>query len=326
MGFIFQKVLSKVIEKPEDLDGLDTLLIAAMNTTFYFAVTSCKLSNWKEVMEGWVRHVEKEWSRFRTGNELGRLNQLEVGRTITFSPPFIDIIQRAEEYRRKTNGLFSPYLLPQMQFHGYENSFPFDTSRLVDSEMPPVYENEISPFQFSPNTNSVTRITDGLVDLGGIGKGYTVQAAAQWLRHVGEASAGMVDGGGDISVWSDGSKEWTIGVSHPYHQETEIAQLRLKNGGIATSNVVYRSWSQGDEKKHHIIDGRTGLPADNDYIQATVIAENCLDAEVGAKLCLIENDSNIKHQLRNLDSAYSFLLVNNQGKLFAFEMEEPTHE
>ncbi|WP_066061908.1 FAD:protein FMN transferase [Neobacillus soli] len=304
-----------MIGKLEGLNMLDTLSFDAMNTTFYFSVTSCKITNWKEVMQGWVRYVETEWSRFRANNELGQLNQLEVGEKVNISPPLFDVLQRAEDYRRKTHNLFSPYLLPQMQFHGYKDTFPFEQSQFIERAAPPMYNKETSPFLFAQNTSTVTRAAEGQIDLGGIGKGYTVQAAARWLKDIGEVAAGMVDGGGDITVWSNGCKEWKIGVAHPFQNKIDIAKLHLKNGSIATSNIIYRSWMHGDEKKHHIINGRTGLPANNNMIQATVISDNCLDAEVGAKLCLIETEMNFQNQLQNLSPTCSFLLVNDQGKV-----------
>jgi thiamine biosynthesis lipoprotein len=315
MGWLFRKVLRKVIGKHEDLNGLETLSFDAMNTTFYMAVSGCKIANWKEVMHGWVMYVEKEWSRFRVDNELGQVNQLEIGKVITISPPLFDILQRAEDYRRKTNGFFSPYLLPQMQFHGYKDSFPFHTSRIINNTFPSLYDKETLPFLFEPMTGTVTRIADGQIDLGGIGKGYTVQAAANWLKTLGESDSGLIDGGGDMTVWSNGNKEWNIGVADPFRNDLEITQLRLKNGSIATSNIIYRSWTKGNEIKHHLLNGKTGLPADNHMVQATVVTENCLDAEVGAKLCLIEKETNIKNQLKNLCPTSSFVLVNDQGKV-----------
>ena len=72
-------------------------------------------------------------------------------------------------------------------------------------------DSKTSPFLFDPKQITVIRTSEGKVDLGGIGKGYTVQAAARWLKNIGGASAGMVDGGGDMTVWSDGLKEWKIG-------------------------------------------------------------------------------------------------------------------
>jgi thiamine biosynthesis lipoprotein len=294
-----------------------------MSTTFYFAVANCTVPNWQEVIQGWIRYVETEWSRFQgNNNELGQLNQLAIGEEMTLSPPLYDVLQRAEDYRRKTNGTFSPYLLPQIQYHGYETSFPFDQTGLAGKEMPPLFDKVNSPFLFDPHLNTVMRTTEGRVDLGGIGKGYAVQAAARWLRNIGGASSGIVDGGGDITVWSAGSKEWKIGVSHPLQTDAEITQFCIKNGSIATSNVIYRSWTQGNERKHHILNGRTGLPAENNIIQATVITENLLDAEVGAKLCLIEDVSKIMKQLIILSPSCTCLLINNQGKVLAGGWEE----
>lgn len=301
--------------KHEDLNVLDTLTFEAMNTSFYIAVTNCNLSNWKEVIQGWVQYVEKEWSRFQDDNELGQLNQLEIGKKIIISPPFFDVLQNAEDYRRKTNGFFSPYLLPQMQFHGYVHSFPFNQCKQVNDSLPNVYEKKTSPFAFDHTTGSVKRICEGQIDLGGIGKGYAVHAAARWLKYFGAAKAGMVDGGGDMTVWSNGQKEWKIGVAHPYQNGVDIAQFCLTNASIATSNVIYRSWKQGNEKKHHILNGKTGLPVDSNIIQATVIAENCLDAEVGAKLCFMEKGQNLTNQLKNITPTCSFLLVNTEGKV-----------
>ncbi|MGG3561120.1 FAD:protein FMN transferase [Neobacillus rhizosphaerae] len=286
-----------------------------MNTNFYFAIYNCKISAWKVVMEEWVRYVENEWSRFRKSNELDRLNQLKVGEEMSLSGPLFDVLKQAEAFRKKTRGLFSPYLSLQMQFHGYEQSFPFNTDSKQYHLHSPVAEIDHSPFLIHSNKQTVLRVAEGQIDLGGIGKGYTVQAAAQWLKNIGKSEAGIVDGGGDITVWSDGTMDWRIGVSHPYHNEKEIAHFNIKNGGIATSNVIYRSWMQGSIRKHHILNGQTGIPADNGIIQATVISNNLLEAEVGAKVSLMVEQALIKTHLQQLDPTCSYLLVNNQGKI-----------
>jgi thiamine biosynthesis lipoprotein len=302
-----------VTGKLEDLNTFDTLSFEAMNTSFYIAVSNYKFGNWKEAIQGWVHYVEQEWSRFQPNNELGKINQMEIGEKISLSPPLFDVLQKAEDYRGRTNGYFSPYLLPQMQYHGYEHTFPFQASKPVTDVMPDVYQKDSSPFMFDQHNGTVTRIAAGQIDLGGIGKGYTVQAVARWLKHNEEASSGIVDGGGDMTVWSDGEKEWKIAVAHPYKTDQEIAQFRIKNGSIATSNVIYRSWKQGNEKKHHILNGQTGLPVDSRIIQATVITEHCLDAEVGAKLCFMMEEQQLNGFLKKINPCFSFLLVNEEG-------------
>lgn len=296
--------------KQKDLDAYETLTIEAMNTTFYFAVSGCQMVNWKEIMLGWVHFVEKEWSRFKPNNELRHLNDLSIGERMVLSPPLFDCLQKAEEYRIKTGNLFSPYLLEQMHNHGYTHSFPFLTSEPTHQDMHNC--SILAPFEFDFSTNTITRIANGQVDLGGIGKGYAVESAARWLKQVGEATSGMVDGGGDMTVWSNSEKVWKIGIAHPLKTDTEIAQIQLKNGSIATSNLIYRSWNQGSIRKHHLLNGRTGLPIESNIIQATVVTNNCLDAEVSAKLCFFEDELPL---LRGINSTLSYFLVTKDEKL-----------
>lgn len=309
MVLSYREVVNKVTDNHEDHDVLDILTLDAMNSSFYFAVSDCTIPNWKEVISGWVQYVEKEWSRFLPDSELNKVNQLEIGAKMVLTPSLFDVLQRAEDYRRNTNGLFSPYLLPQMQYHGYEYSFPFPSTGPRTNVMPPVYENPFSPFLLDEGTGAITRTAAGKIDLGGIGKGYTVQAAAHWLKNIGGADSGIVDGGGDMTVWSNSQKQWKIGIAHPYQADVEIAQYQMINGSIATSNIVYRSWNQGNENKHHLLNGQTGLPVEPAIIQATVITKTCLDAEVMAKLCFMEKVENLPDRLKAINPYYSYLIV-----------------
>jgi thiamine biosynthesis lipoprotein len=88
-----------VTGKLEDLNTFDTLSFEAMNTSFYIAVSNYKFGNWKEAIQGWVHYVEQEWSRFQPNNELGKINQMEIGEKISLSPPLFDVSKR-----RKTIG------------------------------------------------------------------------------------------------------------------------------------------------------------------------------------------------------------------------------
>lgn len=287
------------------------LAFEAMNTNFFLSVSNSSISNWKEQIIHWFKYVDREWSRFQEENELSKLNNLIIGQRISITPPLFDVLQKAEDYRNKTGGLFSPYLKDLLQYHGYDRSFPFEAAELERGTKTLLVKS--SSFVFHPNDFSVTRVAEGQVDLGGIGKGYAVEWAMGWLKRFANVKYGIVDGGGDISVWSNGDKEWKIGISDPFHHNKEIKQITLKNGSIATSNIIYRSWRQGDQKKHHILNGKTGVPVESEIIQATVITSNCLDAEVGAKLCFMETGAALEQQLTKLNLNYKYVLVNRNG-------------
>lgn len=310
-----------MIGRPEEHE-LDFMTFEAMNTSFYLAVLSCKQENWKDVMRGWFHYVENEWSRFRPGSELDRINKMKVGERTEVSPPLFDVLTRAEEYRIKTNGLFSPYLLPLLEFHGYRQSFPFQSSSPAHCKMPAVFNRENAPFHLDKVSETIKKMDEGQIDLGGIGKGYAVQAAAGWLQQTGQAGSGIVDGGGDMTVWSDGQKEWKIGVAHPTNHTLEAAQFGIKNGSVATSNILYRSWLQGNQKKHHLLNGKTGLPVESGIIQATVITTDCLDAEVMAKLCFMEEGKELQDLLQQLNPVYSVLTIDKENRISVDDRRE----
>lgn len=302
-----------MIEIQEDLKSETELAFKAMNTDFYISISNSEVDDWKDQLIDWFSYVDREWSRFNSDNELARLNGLTMGQTLTLSPPLFDVLQKAENYRLKTGGRFSPYLAKQLQYHGYQQSFPFQIAEPNLKAIGALVQE--CPFLYDTSQYTATRKSEGQVEFGGLGKGYAVEAAMIWLKTQAKANSGIVDGGGDMSLWSDGEKEWTIGIADPFDPNRTIRQITLKNGSVATSNIIYRSWQQGNEKKHHILNGMTGMPVETDIIQATVITTNCLDAEVLAKLCFMENSKVLNQSFANVFRHFEYILVDQNGDL-----------
>nr|WP_211171168.1 FAD:protein FMN transferase [Bacillus sp. DNRA2] len=284
-----------------------------MNTDFYISISNSEVDDWKDQLIEWFSYVDREWSRFNSDNELARLNGLTMGQTLTLSQPLFDLLQKAENYRLITGGRFSPYLAKQLQYHGYQQSFPFQNAEPNLQSIGVLVQE--CPFLYDASQCTATRKSEGQVEFGGLGKGYAVEAAMIWLKTQAKANSGMVDGGGDMSLWSDGKKEWNIGIADPFDPNRTLRQITLKNGSVATSNIIYRSWQQGTEKKHHILNGITGMPVETDIIQATVITTNCLDAEVLAKLCFMENPQVLNQSFSNVFRHFEYILVDQNGDL-----------
>ena len=203
-------------------------------------------------------------------------------------------------------GLFSPYLLHALVSHGYNRSFPFKESEEQEDIVPTVVAN---PLIFNNEEGVLIKNTREKVDLGGIAKGYAVDSAALWMRNEIGAEWGMVDGGGDMSLWSNGKKEWRIGITDPFHEEKKLTTIQIHNGAIATSNKVYRSWTQNGEKKHHLLNGRSGKPAHTEVVQATAIAKTCTEADIAAKMACIIEDHIREQWLSEKFPDVSFFLV-----------------
>lgn len=268
------------------MNQMDTLSLHLMNTDFYIAVPENNQLDWKGKVEKWLQYVAKEWSRFEDNNELAKLNRLKVGNTMQISTLLFDCLSKANHYYLLSDGLFSPYLKRQLEQHGYNQSFPLES---IINEQHIDKVNSL-PFEFLHN-QEVLKLTNQEVDLGGFAKGYAIERVALWLQSQGFTEYGIVDGGGDMKMWSDGKKEWTIGIAHPLDKNREISYIKMKTGAIATSNCLYRSWTQANTKKHHLLNGQTGEIARTEVIQATFVSDSLCEAEVGAKLCFLLNEN-----------------------------------
>lgn len=140
---------------------------------------------------------------------------------------------------------------------------------------------------------AVVRRPPGLhFDLGGVGKGWIADRALALLA--GWPSA-VVDADGDLAILCAPGKSWEVGIEDPRAADSQLAVLRLTapfggiptRWGVATSGTSIHRWNVDGTTSHHLIDPRTGRPAETDVVQATVIAESALRAEALAKAAVI---------------------------------------
>ncbi len=234
----------------------------------------------------WFEEWEQIFSRFRPDSELSRLNQ-GAGREVPVSPTFWEVLQLALDAANQSGGLVTPATLDALVAAGYDRTFDdvlaSGAGRDVVTSKPVPNWREI---RLDPRKRTVLLPPGVRLDLGGIVKGWAADQAAARLGRNGPA---LVDAGGDIAVSGplrDGSP-WPIGVADPHAPDQQIALLAIKTGGVATSGRDYRRWRQNGKEAHHIIDPRTGQPAQTDVLSATVIGPSAAQAEVAAKAALI---------------------------------------
>ena len=100
------------------------------------------------------------------------------------------------------------------------------------------------------------------IDLGGIGKGYAVESARQLLLKKGARSA-IIDMHSSIAVIGD---NWKVGIQDPREKGKIMGVIPLNDGDALSTSGQY-------EQPRHIIDPRTGKPADQ-CLGVTVVAKD----------------------------------------------------
>ena len=86
---------------------------------------------------------------------------------------------------------------------------------------------------------------------------------------------------------SDTGARVALVIGNAAYPGQELFTLHLGRCGVATSGKNRRNWTRNGLLHHHIIDPRTGIPAQSDVLTATVVAPTVLEAEAAAKALLI---------------------------------------
>jgi FAD:protein FMN transferase len=246
-----------------------------------------------EKVPGWFEAWEQSLSRFRPNSELSQVNAAG-GAEVTVSPTFWEVLSISLQEAYWSGGLVVPDLLPALEDAGYDQSFDTLLASNNAREDTKIQVREThAPFwhawtQISTDPQSMAiRLPAGMrMDFGGIAKGWAAWQAMQALQPYGPV---LVDAGGDIAVSGFRARglPWQIDVADPLTPDACLETLAIDSGGVATSGIDYRRWLKDGVWKHHIIDPRTGAPADTDLMTVTVIAPDTVQAETAAKVVLI---------------------------------------
>lgn len=264
-------------------------------------------------LPAWFEAREQCLSRFRCDSALSRLNA--TGELAFADDVLWSVVGAALAGAESTGGIVTPTVLPALEAAGYDRSF----ERVNATDMEPALAIACPPaaeaVRRTPGARSIHLGPGVRLDLGGVAKGWCADHAA---RALGRFGASLVDVGGDIAMAGPLPREpWPIAIGDPgpigsAKAAEPLALALLSAGGIATSGRDFRRWTRGGGSAHHIIDPRTGRPADTDVLAATVIGPSALAAEIAAK-CVLVLGSDAGWRWVEAQPALATLLVKADG-------------
>ena len=290
---------------------------SAMNTTIQVAAEGSQddLRPGFQDVRRFIAECEARFSRFRDDSELCQLNRA-AGTWFQASSGLFDLMLEALELYQLTGGLFDPSILKALEQAGYDHSMDVvreSTALLTSTETKPI-DSRLWQACLDPDTQAIHLPAGVQIDLGGIAKGWIADKAAQLLAEYTPACA--VSAGGDMVFYGTpaGEPAWEVSLEDPRDQQNVLAVLQVHSGALATSSVTRRRWFQGSQVRHHIIDPRTGAPAEVEWLSVSVGAAKATTAEAFAKAILI-GGSHVGTQLAAQIPGLWFLAVHPDGSL-----------
>ncbi len=255
----------------------------AMGTTISMLLPENQVEIGAEIVRTLFSEWEQALSRFLPESELSQLNQ-QAGTPVAVSDLLYDVLATALTAAQATEGVYDPALLDQLEQLGYDRTFDDLPANRFDPIIPGEPGGRWRGIKVDPIRRQVTLPASIKLDFGGIAKGMAVDAVLEGLYQSGISSA-LVNAGGDLAVLGlpPSAEQWLVAVPG----QKQFWTIPLHHGAIATSGIAHRHWRQGNILRHHILDPRTGLPAQSDLWSVTVVADRCEQAEVAAKVAFI---------------------------------------
>jgi FAD:protein FMN transferase len=223
-----------------------------------------------------LRRIERLMSVRDPGSPISRLNR-QSGAGMIVDPEVFAVLTAARHAGELSDGAFDVTVGPLLGLWrqaGKHNRLP------APSEVAAARERVgWRRLQLDPTTRTVRFAVPGVrIDLGGIAKGYGIDRALAKLRQE-SITAGLVDVGGDLAVFGapPGRRGWRVGVQDPFGPGY-VTRLVVRDAAVATSGNYLRHSTIAGRRYSHIVDPRTGRPADA-VPSVTVIAPSALAAD-----------------------------------------------
>jgi FAD:protein FMN transferase len=233
----------------------------------------------------------KEYDQiFSTFNESSVISKINDNKPVEPDPRFIKCFNRAMEISIITDGAFDITAGPMVNAWGFG---PEEKKAMTDDIIDSL-KNITGYKKIKLKEGKIIKDNpDMKLDMSAIAKGYTCDLLGEFLEKKGCKNY-MVEIGGEVVARGKNEKGniWTIGISKPeensFFASNELqAKVILPENALATSGN-YRNFYIEDGKKYaHTIDPATGYPVDHNLLSATVLAENCLDADAFATAFMV---------------------------------------
>jgi len=232
--------------------------------------------------------LDQQASRFRGDSELSWLHGAGGG-LFMLSDGLAEAVGVALAAARWTGGRTDPTVHDALISLGYDRDFA-----AIDSQRgePPAAPARVPGWQRVRLHGPLLHLPAGVrIDLGATAKGVGSDRAVRAVMAVtGHAGGVLVSLGGDIAVGGTPPREgWPVTVAEePGQAGSPRSQLvRLASGAVATSSVTCRRWRRGGTVLHHIVDPRTGRPADGPWRTVSAAAATCADANAATTAAIV---------------------------------------
>lgn len=300
----------------------------AMDTYMEFTAYG---KNSEKAVDAAIEEVQKLDAMLSAENSKSEVYALNEQGNLQATDDLAELILRGKEIYQETDGLFDDTIYPVMKLWGFPTgNYHVPTAAEVQKKLALVDGNKVEiqtrdsdekGRDSKEKAKFVTLGADQQIDFGGIAKGYTGQKLAELFQEYGVSSA-LVSLGGNIQAIGakpDGSS-WKVGIRDPKGgQQDYIGVLSVENQAVITSGGYERYFEEDGKTYIHIINPRTGYPADGDLLSVTIVSRDGTLADGMSTALYIMGYEKACQFWRQHREEFNVILVTDDGKIHISE-------
>lgn len=271
----------------------------------------------EEAVEAAVQEVERLDALLSTGiaeSEVSRINASGEG---DLSEDTEKILSEGLTIWKQTGGLFDVTIYPLMQLWGFPTgNYHVPTKEELKQTMSLVDSSEVIL-----DGNHVTLGEKQKMDLGGIAKGYTSNRIMEIFQEYGVTSA-MVSLGGNVQTLGkkpDGT-DWQVGIQNPDNVQGDLlGAVAVQDQAVITSGGYERYFEENGQTYIHILDPRTGCPAESGLTSVTIVSSNGMLADALSTSLYIMGLDEAEAYWRIYADEFDMILMTDDGTVYVTE-------
>ncbi|MDO4804372.1 MAG: FAD:protein FMN transferase [Lachnospiraceae bacterium] len=296
----------------------------------------------EEALDLGVEKIHSIYDLLSTGNPDSEVGKLNANGSGVLGEDGIFLLETSLNLYKETDRAFDVSVYPLMELWGFTNLYKESLTDVLgksdDSDQQESKEHKVpsdaeiqetlkkvdsSKIEYNPETGDVT-LPDGMkIDFGGIAKGYASESVAEILRDNGVESA-LLNLGGNIQTIGrkpDGSK-WRIALNDR-NKGGFLGILTVEDSAVITSGGYERKFEDADGNVYfHILDPKTGYPADNGFsadASVTIICKDGTMADALSTAMYVLGPEKAEEYWKKHSDEFQMIMMTDDDKMYVTE-------
>jgi thiamine biosynthesis lipoprotein len=256
--------------------------------------------------------LEAQMSHYRSDSQLAAIGSAAGVTPVPVSADLMRVLAMAQAVSAHSDGAFDATIGSTGLWDFTPGSIRMPSPAYIRSHVSAVDYRQL---ELDPARGTAYLRSKGMkLDLGGIAKLYILESGLNALRYLGVENA-LVSGGGDVLAMSDAtSRPWRVGIRDPRQPSRLLGAVDLRRGFVASSGDYERCFVRHGRRYHHVLDPRTGYPAEGPH-GVTLVGET-LDSVNGWGAAAMVMAPRAGRELLEREGRDQALIAGRDGRLW----------